>query len=135
MLDKYSLISTPSLERAATRALTEPTIPLLQSAKVSSHARWYILSIYHGGSILRTAKLFKNGRSQAVRLPAEFRFAGDEVYIRRVAETGDVVLSQRRGWSSWDEYFGARDARLVPDDFVAARRDEKPQARKLFGKR
>jgi antitoxin VapB len=84
---------------------------------------------------LRTAKLFKNGRSQAVRLPAEFRFEGDEVYIRRVAETGDVVLSQRRGWSTWDEYFGARDARLVPDDFLADRRDKKPQARKLFGKR
>ena len=33
-----------------------------------------------------TAKLFRNGRSQAVRLPREFRFEGDEVRIRRVAE-------------------------------------------------
>jgi antitoxin VapB len=37
-----------------------------------------------------TAKLFQNGRSQAVRLPKEFRFEGDEVRIRRVGDT--VVL-------------------------------------------
>lgn len=33
-----------------------------------------------------TAKLFRNGRSQAVRLPREFRFEGDRVQIRRVSE-------------------------------------------------
>jgi antitoxin VapB len=40
-----------------------------------------------------TAKLFMNGRSQAVRLPAEFRFEGTEVAIRRDPDTGEVVLS------------------------------------------
>ena len=49
------------------------------------------------------AKLFKTGGSQAVRLPAEFRFEGDEVGIRRDAVTGDVVLSKPT--ASWDEYF------------------------------
>ena len=44
-------------------------------------------------SRLRLAKLFMNGRSQSVRLPAEFRFPGDEVYIRRNAVTGEVILS------------------------------------------
>ncbi|MCK4504706.1 MAG: AbrB/MazE/SpoVT family DNA-binding domain-containing protein, partial [Candidatus Aegiribacteria sp.] len=34
---------------------------------------------------MKTAKLFKNGRSQAVRLPKAYRFDGDEVYIKRVA--------------------------------------------------
>ena len=38
---------------------------------------------------IKTAKLFRNGRSQAVRLPREFRFEGDEVRIRQV---GDGVL-------------------------------------------
>lgn len=42
----------------------------------------------------RTAKLFTNGRSQAVRLPAEFRFEGDEVLIRKDEKTGDVILSE-----------------------------------------
>lgn len=39
------------------------------------------------------AKLFQHGRSQAVRLPKEFRFEGTEVYVRRVGD--DVVLSSR----------------------------------------
>lgn len=42
---------------------------------------------------MQTAKLFKNGRSQAVRLPVEFRFEDDEVLIRRDPITGDVILS------------------------------------------
>jgi len=37
-----------------------------------------------------TAKLFSNGRSQALRLPAEFRFEGDEVSIRRDPATGPI---------------------------------------------
>lgn len=44
----------------------------------------------------RVVKLFKNGASQAVRLPAEFRFEGEEVYATRDAATGDVVLSPPR---------------------------------------
>ena len=43
-----------------------------------------------------TAKLFINGRSQAVRLPKEFRFEGDEVMIKRVGDA--VVLLPRHGW-------------------------------------
>ncbi|MBN8440769.1 MAG: antitoxin [Thauera sp.] len=43
-----------------------------------------------------TAKLFINGRSQAVRLPKEFRFEGDEVLIKRVGDA--VVLLPLRGW-------------------------------------
>ncbi len=51
---------------------------------------------------MQTAKLFKNGRSQAVRLPAEFRFEGDEVSIRRDPDTGDVILSPRnRKFADW----------------------------------
>ncbi len=51
---------------------------------------------------MQTAKIFMNGRSQAVRLPAEFRFEGDEVAIRRDAMTGDVILSPRnRKFEDW----------------------------------
>jgi len=62
-----------------------------------------------------TAKLFRNGRSQAVRLPKDFRFEGDEVAIRR--EGRRVVLEpvRRRSWPpgywlSWGK---------VPSDFKA----------------
>jgi antitoxin VapB len=43
----------------------------------------------------QTAKLFKNGNSQAVRLPVAYRFEGSEVYIRRDEATGDVILSRK----------------------------------------
>ena len=42
-----------------------------------------------------TAKIFTTGRSQAVRLPLEFRFDVPEVFIRHDPATGDVVLSRK----------------------------------------
>jgi len=80
----------------------------------------------------RTAKLFRNGRSQAVRLPAEFRFEGTEVFIRRDPVTGDVVLS-RRPHRSWKSFFALRDQTDIPEDFMAKRGDGPPQKRDLFG--
>ena len=73
------------------------------------------------------AKLIKNGRSQAVRLPAEFRFTEAEVYIRRDPASGDVVLSRRPG--DWQEFFQLVEQLDVPQDFMADRCDEAPQVR------
>ncbi|MDO4997644.1 MAG: AbrB/MazE/SpoVT family DNA-binding domain-containing protein [Neisseria sp.] len=53
---------------------------------------------------MQTAKLFTNGDSQAVRLPAAFKFDGDSVFIRR-DENGDVVLSARP--RTWDNFIAA----------------------------
>jgi antitoxin VapB len=63
----------------------------------------------------KRAKLFKNGRSQAVRLPKEFRFVGTEVAVRRDPATGEVVLSQppAEPTVSFDEWFALYDA--IPD--------------------
>jgi len=78
----------------------------------------------------RTAKLFKNGSSQAVRLPADFRFAGDEVRIRRDPATGEVVLSPLV--EGWDEFFALRDRTRERRGFLARRKDPAPQDRDLF---
>ncbi|MDR1934576.1 MAG: AbrB family transcriptional regulator [Candidatus Accumulibacter sp.] len=67
------------------------------------------------------AKLFQNGASQAVRLPAQFRFQGGEVYVTRDDATGDVVLSNRPGASAWNEFFELLDSVDVPADFMAGR--------------
>lgn len=75
----------------------------------------------------RTAKLFRNGRSQAVRLPAAFRFEGSEVIIRRDARTGDVVLSRRL--DTWKSFFAAANDADIPEDFMAERLDSTPQNR------
>jgi antitoxin VapB len=78
----------------------------------------------------QTAKLFRNGRSQAVRLPADFRFPGSEVYIRRDPATGDVTLSRRP--DSWQDFFDFTATLDIPNDFLSNRRDPPPQRRKLF---
>ena len=81
----------------------------------------------------RVAKLFKNGASQAVRLPAEFRFEGDEVYVTRDDATGDVVLSKRPGAKTWNEFFELLHAVNVPVDFMAERPlNVLPQERGIF---
>jgi len=60
-----------------------------------------------------TAKLFRNGRSQAVRLPREFRFEGDRVQIRRVSEGVllEPLIPDARTW------FAELD-RLNPEPFL-----------------
>lgn len=62
----------------------------------------------HSEKQKQTAKLFSNGASQAVRLPAEFRFEGSEVFIRRDERSGEVILSstERKGWA---EFAALRD--------------------------
>jgi len=67
---------------------------------------------------MQTAKLFKNGRSQAVRLPAEFRFEGDEVLIRRDPFSGDVILSPRN--RKLEDWLKLRDKLIAdsPEEFA-----------------
>lgn len=65
----------------------------------------------------QTAKLFLNGRSQAVRLPKEFRFDGTEVYIHR--QGNQIILSPKR--RSWRDFF--ENVPLPSDDFLSERVD------------
>lgn len=71
----------------------------------------------------QTAKLFTNGRSQAVRLPAAFRFEGKEVFIRQDPESGDVTLSRRP--ANWNGFIAALQGLEVPDGFLGV--DERNQ--------
>jgi antitoxin VapB len=82
-------------------------------------------------STRQTAKVFMNGRSQAIRLPAEFRFEGKEVFIRRDEKTGEVILSPRL---SWKEIFAGLDSANVPDDFLTPddRNQGLPQTREYL---
>jgi antitoxin VapB len=69
-----------------------------------------------------TAKLFVNGGSQAVRLPAAFRFENlSEVFIHRDTVTGNVVLSTKPPRAAWRDFFALRDQTEVPADFAQER--------------
>jgi antitoxin VapB len=81
----------------------------------------------------KTAKLFKNGASQAVRLPADCRFEGTEVYVHRDPVTGDVTLSSKPGLHAWERLFAELHALDVPAAFMADRPMNTPaQERDLF---
>jgi antitoxin VapB len=74
----------------------------------------------------KRAKLFQNGGSQAVRLPAEYRIEGDEVQIEQIGNT--LVLRPVK--PSWSEFFS--NPVKAADDFMEDRGDEPPQERELF---
>jgi len=61
------------------------------------------------------ARVFRNGRSQAVRIPVEYRFKSDEVYIRHNPATGELTLSERPLRPSIEEIFAELDAAGAAD--------------------
>ena len=65
---------------------------------------------------MMTAKVFKNGRSQAIRLPKECRFSLDEVVVNKI---GDIVILLPKQ-NKWDSFMRAVD--MFSDDFMADRR-------------
>ncbi len=62
-----------------------------------------------------TARLFQNGRSQAVRIPKEFRFEGDRVYVKK-AGNAVVLLPYEDSWQVLFESLGQ-----FSDDFMEER--------------
>lgn len=79
---------------------------------------------------MHLAKLFMNGRSQAVRLPVNYRFDCNEVYIRKDEQTGDVIISRKP--NSWDDFLSLVEIGDVPEDFMVERDNELPEEKDLF---
>ena len=71
----------------------------------------------------KIAKIFMNGRSQAVRLPKEYRFETEEVYITKQGQ--NVIISAKK--PTWDEFFDSESA--FGDDYLKDRLDAQPQER------
>lgn len=75
---------------------------------------------------MKTAKLFQNGQSQAVRLPKEFRFEDDHVFVKKSGNV--VVLIPAK--DSWDTLIKSLDK--FSDDFMTERKQPKTQKREDF---
>jgi len=76
---------------------------------------------------MKVAKLFKNGQSQAVRLPKEFRFEGTQVFIKRVGNAVLLLPEQ----DSWQVLFDSLNH--FSDDFMESREQpEKQEREELF---
>jgi antitoxin VapB len=76
-----------------------------------------------GGRDMNTAKIFKNGKSQAVRLPKEFKLEGSEVYIKRVGR--NVILTPKD--NAWDSLINSLN--LFTEDFMSERKQPLIQVR------
>ena len=59
--------------------------------------------LMHAGGNMDTAKLFFNGRSQAVRLPKRYRFQGNEVYIKKVPNGVLLIPKESSVWDVWEK--------------------------------
>jgi len=68
---------------------------------------------------MQKAKVFKNGRSQAIRLPKEFRVEGEEVYLKKTPE-GFLVISR----DPWEIFFEGVEE--LSEDFMAEGRRQPP---------
>ena len=73
---------------------------------------------------METAKLFENGRSQAVSLPKAFRFSGNEVYIQKI---GDSILLTPKD-KLWENFLTGLNA-FSADFMESGREDEVPSER------
>lgn len=73
-----------------------------------------------------TTKLFKNGNSQAIRLPKAFRFEGNEVMMYR--EGARIIIQPKH--ADWETFFSCKEP--IPDDFMKNRDDALPQEREWF---
>jgi antitoxin VapB len=83
----------------------------------------YTYSLYVSGHEMKTARLFRNGQSQAVRLPKEFRFEGDFVYVKKSGNA--VILLPAKG--IWNSLINSLDQ--FSDDFMIERNQPETQAR------
>lgn len=75
---------------------------------------------------MKTAKVFKNGQSQAVRLPKEFRFEDDYVFVKK---SGNVIIliPAKNSWASL-----LNSLTKFSDDFMTERNQPKTQVREYF---
>ena len=91
-----------------------------------SRLPWYILDVYQRGVAMNRAKVFQSGRSQAIRLPKEFRFSGTEVCVKRVGNAV-VLLPLDDAWDSMSQSLA-----LFSDDFMGDRNQPTEQQREEF---
>ena len=74
------------------------------------------------------AKVFKNGRSQAIRIPKEYRVDSEEVYIEKV---GDTLIIKPKKANRWDAFFDKLKD-VDTKDFMKDRNQPPLQERELF---
>ena len=79
-----------------------------------------------------SAKLFINGRSQAVRLPKSYRFEGKEVYIKKVPEGVLLIPKDTSIWDVWEENLNKYDTPFMVERNQPESQQERDGLDELF---
>ena len=79
-----------------------------------------------------TAKLFINGRSQAVRLPKAYRFEGKEVYIKKVSQGILIIPKDKSVWSAWEKNLKKYDEPFMVERNQPDSQQERAELNELF---
>ncbi|MFO7749744.1 MAG: type II toxin-antitoxin system VapB family antitoxin [Desulfobacteraceae bacterium] len=79
-----------------------------------------------------TAKLFFNGRSQALRLPKAYRFEGEEVYIKRISQGILLIPKDKSAWSVWEKNLKKYDKPFMTDRNQPGSQQERVGLDELF---
>ena len=101
----------------------------LKTEALKLQGKWYILwyiLLMIGAFIVQTAKIFTNGRSQAVRLPKDFRFSGKDVYVKKIGKM--VILFPKD--DPWCAFINSLD--MFSDDFMDNRDQSHQDFRESF---
>jgi antitoxin VapB len=77
-------------------------------------------------AIVEKARVFMSGRSQAVRIPAQYRFASSEVFIRQDPRSGEITLSEQAPKRPWNEIFANLDEAVALEGGLDLDRDQRP---------
>ena len=89
-----------------------------QNVYLDNCCKWYILYGINQQlreDIMNTAKLFINGRSQAVRLPKAYRFEGNEVYVKKVVGGVLLIPKNQSVWDLWEKNLMKYDVPFMPE--------------------
>jgi len=81
---------------------------------------------------MKSAKLFVNGRSQAVRLPKAFRFEGNEVYIKEVSEGVLLIPKNRSLWDIWEQNLMKYDESFMTERNQPENQQERAKLDEIF---
>ncbi|MCK5542718.1 MAG: AbrB/MazE/SpoVT family DNA-binding domain-containing protein [Desulfobacterales bacterium] len=79
-----------------------------------------------------TAKIFTNGRSQAVRLPKAYRFEGKEVYIKKSTEGVLLIPKDNSIWNVWEKNLGKYDKPFMTDRNQPESQQERADLNEVF---
>ncbi len=81
---------------------------------------------------METAKIFMNGRSQAVRLPKSFRFEGKEVYIKKTTEGVLLIPKEQSTWDTWEQNLMKYDETFMEERNQPTKKQKRPELDALF---